>query len=209
MLFESRRPASATRRSSGRHFHGRRTVRLWTDDGSPVRETIDAIGHVPLPPYIKRAGCDERSRSLSNGLRARARIDCRADRRTCTSRRRCSTRCGARASSASASRCTSATERSSRFASIASTSTRWKREHYDVSDGSRGGAVERAKREGRRIDRRRHDDDEDAGIAGGIARRGRSPPGRGETALFIRPGHEFSAGVRARSPTSTCRSRRC
>ncbi len=39
----------------GRHFHGRRTVRLWTDDGSPVRDTIDAIGHVPLPPYIKRA----------------------------------------------------------------------------------------------------------------------------------------------------------
>ena len=39
----------------GRHFHGRRTVRLWTDDGSPVRETIDAIGHMPLPPYIKRA----------------------------------------------------------------------------------------------------------------------------------------------------------
>ena len=39
----------------GRHFHGRRTVKLWTDDGSPVREAIDAIGHVPLPPYIKRA----------------------------------------------------------------------------------------------------------------------------------------------------------
>ena len=39
----------------GRHFHGRRTVRLWTEDGPSVRETIDAIGHVPLPPYIKRA----------------------------------------------------------------------------------------------------------------------------------------------------------
>src|SRR5687767_15722200 len=39
----------------GSHFHGRRTVRLWTDDGSTVRETIDAIGHIPLPPYIKRA----------------------------------------------------------------------------------------------------------------------------------------------------------
>jgi len=38
----------------GRHFHGRRTVRLWTEDGSSVRETVDAIGHVPLPPYIKR-----------------------------------------------------------------------------------------------------------------------------------------------------------
>ena len=39
----------------GRHFHGRRTVRLWTEDGAPVRDTIDAIGHIPLPPYIKRA----------------------------------------------------------------------------------------------------------------------------------------------------------
>ena len=39
----------------GRHFHGRRTVRFWTEDGSPVPETIDAIGHVPLPPYIKRS----------------------------------------------------------------------------------------------------------------------------------------------------------
>jgi S-adenosylmethionine:tRNA ribosyltransferase-isomerase len=38
----------------GRHFHGRRTVRLWTEDGSPVRDVIDAIGHIPLPPYIKR-----------------------------------------------------------------------------------------------------------------------------------------------------------
>jgi len=39
---------------TGRHFHGRRTVRLWTDDGAAVSEVIDAIGHVPLPPYIKR-----------------------------------------------------------------------------------------------------------------------------------------------------------
>jgi S-adenosylmethionine:tRNA ribosyltransferase-isomerase len=39
----------------GQHFHGRRTVRLWTEDGSAVRDAIDAIGHVPLPPYIKRS----------------------------------------------------------------------------------------------------------------------------------------------------------
>ena len=39
----------------GRHFHGRRTVRLWTEEGSSVRDTIEAIGHVPLPPYIRRA----------------------------------------------------------------------------------------------------------------------------------------------------------
>jgi S-adenosylmethionine:tRNA ribosyltransferase-isomerase len=37
-----------------RRFHGRRAVRLWTDDGRTVREAVDAIGHVPLPPYIKR-----------------------------------------------------------------------------------------------------------------------------------------------------------
>jgi S-adenosylmethionine:tRNA ribosyltransferase-isomerase len=36
------------------HYFGRRVIRLWTDDGSTVDEAIDAIGHVPLPPYIKR-----------------------------------------------------------------------------------------------------------------------------------------------------------
>ena len=37
----------------GRHFHGRRTVRLWTE-GVNMDAAIDAIGHMPLPPYIKR-----------------------------------------------------------------------------------------------------------------------------------------------------------
>lgn len=37
-----------------RRFFGRRAVRLWTSDGSSVDDAIDAIGHVPLPPYIKR-----------------------------------------------------------------------------------------------------------------------------------------------------------
>ncbi len=34
---------------------GRRTVRLWTDDGRDIEDAIDAIGHMPLPPYIHRA----------------------------------------------------------------------------------------------------------------------------------------------------------
>ena len=38
-----------------RRFHGRRLIRLWSDDGGSVDGVIDAIGHVPLPPYIKRA----------------------------------------------------------------------------------------------------------------------------------------------------------
>ena len=37
-----------------RHFHGRRTVRLWTEDGTDLRNVVDRIGHIPLPPYIKR-----------------------------------------------------------------------------------------------------------------------------------------------------------
>jgi S-adenosylmethionine:tRNA ribosyltransferase-isomerase len=37
-----------------RRFHGRRVIRLCTTDGSSVEEAIDVIGHVPLPPYIKR-----------------------------------------------------------------------------------------------------------------------------------------------------------
>jgi len=37
-----------------RHFHGRRTIRLWADDGIDVAAAIDRIGHVPLPPYIRR-----------------------------------------------------------------------------------------------------------------------------------------------------------
>ena len=36
------------------HFHGRRTIRLWAGEGVDVADAIDRIGHVPLPPYIKR-----------------------------------------------------------------------------------------------------------------------------------------------------------
>jgi S-adenosylmethionine:tRNA ribosyltransferase-isomerase len=38
-----------------RHFFGRRLVRLWAEDGGSVTDAIEAIGHVPLPPYIHRA----------------------------------------------------------------------------------------------------------------------------------------------------------
>jgi S-adenosylmethionine:tRNA ribosyltransferase-isomerase len=37
-----------------RRFHGRRLIRLWTDNGTSVNDAVDRIGHVPLPPYIKR-----------------------------------------------------------------------------------------------------------------------------------------------------------
>jgi S-adenosylmethionine:tRNA ribosyltransferase-isomerase len=37
-----------------RHFYGRRTIRLWAESGGDVDALIDALGHVPLPPYITR-----------------------------------------------------------------------------------------------------------------------------------------------------------
>lgn len=37
-----------------RHFFGRRTVRL-EPRGGELHDLIDALGHIPLPPYIKRA----------------------------------------------------------------------------------------------------------------------------------------------------------
>jgi S-adenosylmethionine:tRNA ribosyltransferase-isomerase len=55
-----------------RRFYGRRIVRLWTDDGSAVAAAVDAVGHVPLPPYIKRAddGADrERYQTIFARLR--------------------------------------------------------------------------------------------------------------------------------------------
>ena len=58
-----------------RRFHGRRLVRLWTDDGVTVDEAVDAIGHVPLPPYIKRDDRDaDRDRYQTIFARSRGSI---------------------------------------------------------------------------------------------------------------------------------------
>jgi len=58
-----------------RRFFGRRLVRLWTDDGSSVDGAVDAIGHVPLPPYIKRTDrTDDRDRYQTVFARARGSI---------------------------------------------------------------------------------------------------------------------------------------
>lgn len=37
-----------------RHSHGRRTIRVSSESGGDVDALIDALGHMPLPPYIKR-----------------------------------------------------------------------------------------------------------------------------------------------------------
>ena len=41
-----------------RHFHGRRTIRLWSASDERVEVVVERIGHVPLPPYIRRPDAD-------------------------------------------------------------------------------------------------------------------------------------------------------
>jgi S-adenosylmethionine:tRNA ribosyltransferase-isomerase len=56
-------------------FFGRREIRLWTDEPGPVMDVIEAVGHVPLPPYIKRADLDlDRERYQTVFARARGSI---------------------------------------------------------------------------------------------------------------------------------------
>jgi S-adenosylmethionine:tRNA ribosyltransferase-isomerase len=38
-----------------RQFFGRRRIRLWVERGAEIDALVDALGHVPLPPYIHRA----------------------------------------------------------------------------------------------------------------------------------------------------------
>jgi S-adenosylmethionine:tRNA ribosyltransferase-isomerase len=58
-----------------RHFHGRRSIRLSTGDGRSIQQAVDAIGHVPLPPYIKRDDrADDRERYQTVFARQRGSI---------------------------------------------------------------------------------------------------------------------------------------
>src|SRR4051812_26835378 len=58
-----------------RRGFGRRVVRLWTEDGAPLDEAVDAIGHMTLPPYIKRDDTvDDRDRYQTVFAQARGSI---------------------------------------------------------------------------------------------------------------------------------------
>jgi len=55
VVFEGREGAPLCGEVLERHFYGRRTIRLWTEDEAGVRATVERLGHMPLPPYIDRA----------------------------------------------------------------------------------------------------------------------------------------------------------
>ena len=58
-----------------RRFYGRRLIRLRAEEGTSIDEAIDVIGHVPLPPYIKREDrAEDRDRYQTLFARARGSI---------------------------------------------------------------------------------------------------------------------------------------
>ncbi len=179
----------STARSSSAGYFGRRLVRLWTDDGSPLDEAVDAIGHMPLPPYIKRDDrADDRDR-YQTVFAQLARLDRRADRRPAFHPPLLDRAADARRGDRRRSHSTSATARFSRSASIASRITSSK-PSATRSPAPPRRRINRARSEGRRV------------IAVGTtttrtleavarANDGAIVAGRGETDLFLYPGAEF------------------
>jgi S-adenosylmethionine:tRNA ribosyltransferase-isomerase len=174
---------------TGMHFHGRRTVRLSTDDGTAVRDTIDAIGHVPLPPYIRRPDAtNDRDRYQTVYARARGSIAAPTAGLHFTPEilealagkgvERVSITLHVGYGTFQPIRVDNVGEH------------QMEGEQYEVTDAA-AASLSTARREGRRI------------IAVGttttrtleslaVAADGTVTPGSGETALFIHPGHQFA-----------------
>ena len=172
----------------GSHFHGRRTVKLWTDDGSPVRDTIDAIGHVPLPPYIKRAdGVSDRDRYQTIYARERGSIAAPTAGLHFTPQILDALDAKGVERASITLHVGYGTFQPIRVESVAE--HQMEGERFEVSDAA-ASALTRAKRERRRIiavgtTTTRTLESLDAASDGAVA------AGSGETSLFIRPGHEF------------------
>jgi S-adenosylmethionine:tRNA ribosyltransferase-isomerase len=172
----------------GSHFHGRRTVRLWSEDGSPVDDLIEAIGHMPLPPYIKRAdAASDRERYQTVYAREKGSIAAP------TAGLHFTPEIFAALAARGVERATITlhvgygTFQPVRVDRVEE--HRVEAEHYEVPPDT-AAALTRARREGRRV------------IAVGttttrtlesleLSGDGEVAAGRGETALFIHPGHTF------------------
>ena len=172
----------------GRHFHGRRTVRLWTDDGTSVPEAIDAIGHVPLPPYIKRPDTpSDRDRYQTIYARARGSIAAPTAGLHFTPRLLDELdRCGIERATVTL-HVGYGTFQPVRVDRVQDHQV--ESEHYEVPHET-AAALTRAKREGRRViavgtTTTRTLESLTVGAAGEVM------PGAGETPLFIYPGFEF------------------
>lgn len=172
----------------GMHFHGRRTVRLSTGDGSSVRDAIDAIGHIPLPPYIKRSDAPfDRDRYQTVFARDRGSIAAPTAGLHFTPALLDELQARGILRAAVTLHVGYGTFQPIRVDRVED--HEMEAEHYEVSAAT-AEALTAARREGRRI------------ITVGttstrtveslaIDAEGAVQPGRGETALFIHPGHRF------------------
>ena len=146
----------------GRHFHGRRTIRLWAENDASVEEAIDDIGHVPLP-LTSSATIPQ---TIGSGIRpcTRANEDrCGADCRAAFHSRHLRRTRKSGGLSARRSRCTSATEFFSRCVSPRSRHTR---ERPSAFPSASRQLTNHQSREARVAPRRhrRNDDDARAGV---------------------------------------------
>lgn len=171
-----------------RRTFGRRTIRLWPTDEGTVDAAIDAIGNVPLPPYIKREATPaDRERYQTVYARARGSV--------------AAPTAGLHLTAETLDRLqASGVERTAitlhvGYGTFEPVRTEIVEEHridpepYEISPAA-SSAIESARRSGRRI------------VAVGTtttrtleavaaANGGRVPPGTGEASLFIYPGHAF------------------
>jgi S-adenosylmethionine:tRNA ribosyltransferase-isomerase len=172
----------------GAHFRGRRTVRLWSSGGEDVEAVSDAIGHIPLPPYIKRADTSaDRERYQTVYARTRGSIAAPTAGLHMTT--------GILDSLAARGVEQVAITLHVGYGTFKPVTVERVEEHhvdaeaFDVGAAA-AGAITRARREGRRI------------IAVGtttvraleslaVTPDGRAEPAAGTTALFIAPGHRF------------------
>jgi S-adenosylmethionine:tRNA ribosyltransferase-isomerase len=163
-------------------------IRLWTEDGVAVDSAVDAIGHVPLPPYIKRDdGASDRDRYQTVFAQARGSIAAPTAGLHFT----------APLTAALAARGVALTEITLHVGYGTFQPIRVERvedhrleaEHFEITEAA-AATIEAARAAGRRI------------IAVGTtttrtleavarAREGRVIAGRGSTDLFIYPGFEF------------------
>lgn len=171
-----------------RKFHGRRIIRLRPEGNASVDDLVDALGHVPLPPYIHRADTPaDRERYQTVFARSRGSV--------------AAPTAGLHFTSALLDDLTRAgIERAEvtlhvgygTFKPVRSAIVEEHRvdpERYEIPDAS-AAAINRALDAGRRvvaIGTTTTRALEDAALRGG----GRVPAGAADAAIFIHPGHDF------------------
>jgi S-adenosylmethionine:tRNA ribosyltransferase-isomerase len=171
-----------------RRFQGRRTVRLWTSDPGGVTGAVDRIGHVPLPPYIKREDRPEdRERYQTVYAAARGSIAAPTAGLHFTPGQLELLRAAGVEQATVTLHVGYGTFKPVRVDRVEDHEV--DPEAYDVTPAA-AAALARARREGRRIvavgtTTARVLESLDVSPAGDVS------PGAGETRLFIRPGHQF------------------